>query len=148
MRDLAFDAEFDAAVCLCQGGFGLLGGHEDAGVIGRIVAAVRPGGGIAVSALSSYFALRFQEEGEGFDPATGVHHEVAAVRDEAGTEREFEMWTTCFTARELALLAEAAGVRVESVSGVTPGAYRTAPPALDQPELLLIGRRRGCVEQA
>ena len=141
VRDLAFDAEFDAAVCLCQGGFGLLGGHDDPGVIGRIVRAVRPGGGIAVSAFSAYFALRFQEEGEGFDPATGVHHEVAAVRDEAGEEREFEMWTTCFTARELALLAEGAGMRVEAVHGVTPGGYRVAPPALDQPELLLIGRR-------
>jgi len=141
LRDLAFDAEFDAAVCLCQGGFGLLGGHDDAAVIGRIVRAVRPGGGIAVSAFSSYFALRFQEEGEGFDPATGVHHEVATVRDEAGGEREFEMWTTCFTARELALLGEGAGMRVESVHGVTPGGYRAAPPALDQPELLLIGRR-------
>ncbi|MGH8985613.1 MAG: class I SAM-dependent methyltransferase [Acidimicrobiia bacterium] len=141
VRDLAFDAEFDAAICLCQGGFGLLGGHDDAALIGRIGRAVRPGGGVAVSAFSSYFALRFQEEGEAFDPATGVHHELAAVRDEAGEEREFEVWTTCFTARELALLAEAAGLRVEAVHGVTPGAYRAAPPALDQPELLLIGRR-------
>jgi len=141
VRDLEFEAEFDAAICLCQGGFGLLGGHDDAGVIGRIVRAVRHGSGIAVSAFSSYFAVRFQEEGEGFDPATGLHHEVATVRDEVGDEREFEVWTTCFTARELALLAEAAGVRVEGVYGVTPGAYRAAPPALDQPELLLIGRR-------
>ena len=148
VRDLAFDAEFDAAVCLCQGGFGLLGGHDDAEVIGRIVRSVRPGGGVAVSAFSSYFALRFQEEGESFDPATGVHHETAALRDEEGEEREFEVWTTCFTARELALLGEAAGLRVEAVHGVTPGTYRAASPALDQPELLLIGRRRGCVEQA
>lgn len=141
VRDLAFEAEFDTVICLCQGGFGLLGGEDDPGVIGRIVRAVRPGGGIAVSAFSSYFALRFQEEGEGFDPATGVHHETATVRDEAGEERAFEMWTTCFTARELALLAEEAGMRVEAVHGVTPGRYRAAPPALDQPELLLIGRR-------
>jgi cyclopropane fatty-acyl-phospholipid synthase-like methyltransferase len=148
VRDLAFDAEFDAAICLCQGGFGLLGGRDDPEVIGRIVRAVHPDGGIAVSAFSSYFALRFQEEGESFDPATGVHHEISTVRNEAGEEREFEAWTTCFTARELALLAEAAGLRVEAVHGVTPGAYRAASPALDQPELLLIGRRRGCVEQA
>jgi 2-polyprenyl-3-methyl-5-hydroxy-6-metoxy-1,4-benzoquinol methylase len=147
VRDLAFDAEFDAAICLCQGGFGLLGGHDDAGVIERIVEAVRPGGAVAVSAFSSYFALRFQEQGEGFDPATGVHHEVAFVRDEAGDERRFEMWTTCFTARELALLAEAAGMQVDGVYGVTPGAYGVAAPALDQPELLLIGRRPACVEQ-
>jgi SAM-dependent methyltransferase len=141
VRDLAFDSEFDAAVCLCQGGFGLLGGHDDPGVIERIVRAVRPGGGVAISAFSSYFALRHQEEGETFDAATGVHHEVATVRDASGDEREFELWTTCFTARELALLAEVAGLRVDAVHGVTPGAYEAAPPALDRPELLLVGRR-------
>lgn len=141
VRDLAFDSEFDAAVCLCQGGFGLLGGHDDPAVIERIVRAVRPGGGVAISAFSSYFALRFQEAGEDFDPATGVHHEVVTVRDEAGNEREFEAWTTCFTARELTLLGGAAGLRVEGVYGVTPGAYGTGPPHLDHPELLLVGRR-------
>jgi SAM-dependent methyltransferase len=141
VRDLAFDGEFDAVVCLCQGGFGLLGGGDDAGIIERIVRAVRPGGGVAVSAFSSYFALRHQEEGETFDPATGVHHEVATVRDDSGDEREFETWTTCFTARELELLGEAAGLAVDAVHGVTPGAYEEAPPGLDRPELLLLGRR-------
>ena len=46
VRDLAYASEFDAAICLCQGGFGLLGGEDDEGVIARIAAAVRPGGGI------------------------------------------------------------------------------------------------------
>jgi SAM-dependent methyltransferase len=141
VRVLAYDGEFDAAICLCQGGFGLLGGDDDAGVIGRIVRAVQPGGGVAVSAFSSYFALRGLEDGESFDPVTGVLHEVSTVRDEAGGEREFDLWTTCFTARELTLLAEAAGLRVDAVYGVTPGRYQVASPALDQPELLLLGRR-------
>ncbi|MCI0635788.1 MAG: methyltransferase domain-containing protein [Actinobacteria bacterium] len=141
VRDLAYDAEFAAAVCLCQGGFGLLGGHDDAGVVERIVRAVVPGGAVAISAFSSYFALRHQEEGEDFDPVTGVHHEVFAARNEAGEEREFDAWTTCFTAREMALLGAAAGLRVDAVYGVTPGGYRAGPPALDDPEVLLIGRR-------
>jgi SAM-dependent methyltransferase len=142
VRDLAYDGEFDAAICLCQGGFGLLGGDDDAAVIERIVRAVRPGGGLAITAFSSYFALRGLEEGESFDPVTGVLHEVATVRNEAGEERDFAAWTTCFTARELTLLGEAAGLRVDAVHGVTPGRYQVAPPALDQPELLLLGRRR------
>jgi SAM-dependent methyltransferase len=141
VRDLAYDAEFDAAICLCQGGFGLLGGDDDAGVIGRIVRAVRPGGAVAISAFSSYFALRHQEDGEAFDPVTGVHYEVATVRNEAGEEREFDAWTTCFTPREMALLGEAAGLRVDAVYGVTPGKYRAAVPTLDDPEMLLVGRR-------
>ena len=140
VRELAFAGEFDAALCLCQGGFGLLGGRDEVAVFGRIVRAVRAGGGIAVSAFHAPFAVRHLEAGETFDPATGVLHEVATVRNEAGEERPFDLWTTCFTARELALLATLNGVEVAGIHGVTPGAYRATPPTLDDPELLLVGR--------
>lgn len=141
VRTLAFDAEFDAAICLCQGGFGLLGGRDEADVFGRIARAVRVGSGIAVSAFHAPFALRHLELGETFDPATGVLHEIAALRNDAGEERLFDLWTTCFTARELELLAAVHRVEVVAIHGVTPGAYRLAPPTLDDPELLLVGRR-------
>ena len=106
VRDLAFDGEFDAAICLCQGGFGLLGGHDEPdGLPAGSPARSPPGGRLALSAFSSAFAVRFLEDGETFDPATGVLHERSLVRDPDGDEREFDLWTTCFTAREL----EAAG---------------------------------------
>jgi SAM-dependent methyltransferase len=140
VRDLAYDGEFDAAICLCQGGFGLLGGADDEAVIGRIAAAVRPGGAIAVSAFSSYFALRWIEDGDTFDPATGVNHEVATLRNEAGEETTADLWTTCFTARELTLIARAAGLEAISVSGVNPGEYGRGPVTLERPELLLLAR--------
>jgi SAM-dependent methyltransferase len=140
VRDLAFDAEFDAAICLCQGGFGLLGGVDDEDVIGRIARAVRPGGGVAVTAFSSYFALRWLEEGDAFDPETGVNHEVATLKNETGDEISADLWTTCFTARELTLVARAAGLEDVSVSGVTPGDYGIRPVTLDRPELLLLAR--------
>jgi SAM-dependent methyltransferase len=143
VRDLAADGEYDAAICLCQGGFGLLGGRDDVDVFTRIVGAVRPGGRIAVSAFSVLFAARFLEDGETLDAATGVLHERATLRNTAGEERRMDLWTTCFTVRELELLAALAGVEVDGVYGVTPGRYRVAAADLDQPELLLVGRRRG-----
>jgi SAM-dependent methyltransferase len=141
VRTLDVPGGVDAAICLCQGGFGLLGGRDDVEAFRRITGVVRPGGAVAVSAFSAAFALRHLEEGESFDVATGVLHEVATVRDPEGYEREFDLWTTCFTARELELLAAAAGVTVGAVHGVTPGRYRAAAPTLDDPELLLLGRR-------
>jgi len=142
VRDLAYADEFDAAICLCQGGFGLLGGRDEVGVFGRIVRSVRPDGGLAVSAFHAPFAIRHLEEGETFDPSTGVLHEVAMVRNAAGDERPFDLWTTCFTTRELELLAATARVALDGIYGVAPGRYRAAPPDLDAPELLLVGRRR------
>jgi SAM-dependent methyltransferase len=143
VRDLEHVGEFDATICLCQGGFGLLGGRDDAAVFGRIARTLRPGGWLAVSAFSAAFALRHLEAGEEYDPATGVLHERATVRDPDGVEAEFDLWTTCFTGRELELLAATAGLDVDAVHGVSPGTYRAQAPTLDHHELLLLAYRPG-----
>ena len=70
-------------------------------------------------------------------------HERSTVRDEEGREEQFDLWTTCFTARELELMAALSGLEVRGVYGVTPGRYRADPPDLDAPELLLVGQRPG-----
>jgi SAM-dependent methyltransferase len=142
VRELAYEAEFDAVLCLCQGGFGLLGGQDEPRAFDRIAAAVRPGGRLALTAFSAAFAVRFLEDGESFDPATGVLHERSTVRNESGDEQVFDLWTTCFTTLELALMADRAGLEVVGVHGVTPGRYRAAPATLDDTELLLLARRR------
>jgi SAM-dependent methyltransferase len=140
VRTLQTDEPYDAVICLCQGGFGLLGG-DDAAVIGRIAATIRPRGRLALTAFSAPFAIRWLEDGEEFDPETGVLHERATVRNEAGEEREFDLWTTCFTPRELRATAERAGLTVDGVHGVKPGGYSTDRPTLEHPELLLFARR-------
>jgi SAM-dependent methyltransferase len=139
VRELSFDREFDAVICLCQGGFGLLGGGDDElGVVGRFARALRPGGRLALSAFSAYFAARHLEAGEAFDAETGVNHERSVVRDPGGAERPFDLWTTCYTPRELRLLAGQAGFVVDAVFGVRPGRYARERPSIDLPEHLLL----------
>jgi SAM-dependent methyltransferase len=145
-RALAFDGEFDAAISLCQGAFGLAGGpgaplDADSDVLAAIARALRPGGLAAVSAFSAYFQVRWLEETDSFDAASGVNHERTEVRDEAGRAVPADLWTTCFTPRELRLLAARAGLEVRDIWSVTPGAYAAAPPALGSPEFLLVARR-------
>lgn len=130
---------FDAAMSLCQGGFGLLGGEDDALVLAEMAGVVKGGGRVAVSAFSSYFAVRHLEEGDAFDASSGVNHERAEVRDPEGRPESFDLWTTCFTPRELRLMAAAAGVSVRALWSVTPGGYAARPPDLDHPEFLLVG---------
>jgi SAM-dependent methyltransferase len=141
VRDLDEHETFDAVICLCQGGFGLLGGRADEALIARFAAALRPGGRLALSAFHVAFAVRFLDAGDRFDAATGVHHERATLRDPDGVEREFDLWTTCFTPRELRLMATAAGLVVDSVSGVSPGKYGVDAARLEHPELLLLAAR-------
>jgi hypothetical protein len=115
----------------------LLGGYDDEAVLSQMAKVVKKGGRIAVSAFSAYFAVRHLEAGDTFDAAAGVNHERAEVRDPAGRVESFDLWTTCFTPRELRLIAVAAGLRVTGLWAVRPGGYARRPPDLDHPEFLL-----------
>jgi SAM-dependent methyltransferase len=144
-RRLDYDGAFDVAVSLCQGGFGLVHDDEDddRAVLDGMARAVRPGGRVVLSAFSGYFAVRFLEAGDSFDARTGVNLEHTTVRNEAGEEASFELRTSCYTPRELRLLATTIGLRVEHVWSVTPGAYRPDAPDLEHPEYLLVAERVG-----
>jgi SAM-dependent methyltransferase len=143
-RQLPYADEFDAVISLCQGAFGLNRTHGDAApidpdeaVLAGIRRALRPGGRAAVSAFSAYFQVRFLEDTDTFDAATGVNHERTSLRDPSGAELDADLWTTCFTPRELRLLADRAGLEVTDIWSVTPGDYRPRPPDLDHPEWLV-----------
>jgi SAM-dependent methyltransferase len=145
-RALDFDSEFDAAISLCQGAFGLTGGpgeplDGDGAVLAGMARALRPGGRLAVSAFSAYFQVHYLEERDAFDAEAGVNHERTEIRDEAGETAEVDLWTTCFTPRELRLLAAASGLQVEHIWSVTPGAYARDAPTIERPELLLVANR-------
>ena len=84
-----------------------------------------------------------------FDAERGVNHERTVVKDEAGRDAEVDLWTTCFTPRELRLLATAAGLEVDGLWSVRPGEYGRLRPDLDHEEFLLLARRpRGPVRPA
>jgi SAM-dependent methyltransferase len=149
-RSLPFDAEFDAAISLCQGAFGLADGggatdtpiDPDGAVLDGIARAVRPGGAVGLSAFSAYFQVRWLDPERGsFDAERGVNHERTEIRDESGRPTEVDLWTTCFTPRELRLLAARAGLAVEHLWSVRPGEYGPNPPDVDHEELLLVARR-------
>ncbi len=149
-RALEFVDRFDAAISLCQGAFGLQGPTDaaawaveegDASVLDGIAAGLRAGGRVAVSAFSSYFQVRFLEDTDRFDAATGVNHERTELRDEQGAAIEHDLWTTCFTPRELRLMADRAGLEVTGLYSVTPGGYTRRAPVIDLPEFLVVASK-------
>ena len=139
-RALAFDSEFDAAVSLCQGAFGLLGGEQDVDVLAAMARAVKPGGLIALTAFNAYFQVRYLEDST-FDADHGVNHERTTVKDVDGNDADFDLWTTCFTPRELRLMARAAGLVVRDLWSVGPGDYARREPTIDSYEYLLVAAR-------
>ncbi len=142
---------FDAAISLCQGAFGLAGGpgarselparELDEPILAAMAGALRPRGRLLVSAFSAYFQLRYLEERDDFDADAGVNHEHTQIKNPTGEEVPAELWTSCFTPRELRLLARSVGLVPTSVYGATPGAYGAHPPSVDLPEFLLVASR-------
>ena len=68
--------------------------------------------------------LRFLEDQDTFDADAGVNHERTVVKDEDGADAEVDLWTTCFTPRELRLLAARAGLEVRAPLVGHPGGLR------------------------
>jgi hypothetical protein len=103
--------------------------------------ALRPGGRVAGSAVYSYFQVPDQEGVTVFDAQSGVYRERTTVKDEQGRDAEVDLWTTCFTPRELRLLARLSGLDVEHIWSTTPGGYAAVEPTIDSHEFLLVARR-------
>ena len=112
---------------------------ENQSVITGIARALKPGGSLALSAFSSYFAVKYHESAT-FDAATGINHERTEVRNEQGEATEVDLWTTCFTPRELRLMCAQAELDVVDIWSVEPGAYQRMPPSTETPEFLVIAR--------
>ncbi len=140
-RMLPFVEQFDAVICLCQGGFGMMTADGDDGLVAKGMArALRPGGRLALTAFNAYFAVRHHTAAE-FDAQAGVAHEVTEIHSESGDTLTVDLWTGCYTPRELRLLLERYGLVVESISSVEPGSYGSGPPTTESPELLVIARK-------
>ena len=126
------DAEFDAAIALCQGGFGMSRyDRDDEAILAAAGGALRPGGRLALTVFNVYFAVRYHTDAE-FDADRGVAHERTEVRDETGAIAAAELWTGCYTPRELRpLLARGAGLVVERISSSSraPTATTRRPPS-------------------
>jgi len=163
-RRLRFDHEFDAVICLCQGAFGLSAGPGSTGtgagggggdgdghsladpdgvVLEGMARALRPGRRLALSAFSSYFQVRWLDDQMTFDADRGLNHEHTTIKDEDGVDAAAELWTTCFTPRELRLMCAAVGLRVQHLWSVDPGAYRRDHPDLTHSEFLVVAIKPG-----
>jgi SAM-dependent methyltransferase len=140
-RAMAFHEEFDAVICLCQGAFGMMTAEgDDDAVVAGMARALRPAGRLALSAFNAYFAVRYHDEAD-FDASTGVSHEITEIRSETGEVRSVDLWTGCYTPRELRGLLASHGLRIDSISSVEPGAYGSAAPTTESPEFLVVAHR-------
>ncbi len=148
-RRLRFDSAFDLVISICQGAFGLAGGpaadntlDPDREILEGMARAVKPGGFVVFTAFSAYLQVQHVLDENEFDASTGVHRESTETMNANGDAAPADLWTTCFTPRELRLLCELAGLEVRSIDAVEPGSWSAAPASIDSPEFLVVAQRR------
>jgi cyclopropane fatty-acyl-phospholipid synthase-like methyltransferase len=138
---------FDAAICLCEGAFGLLGQEDDPidqplSILSNLSRSLKPEGRTLFTVLNGAAMLRRHQNldvSEGrFDPLTVVessevrpqdHFPVIAVRERG------------FIPTELTLLFRLAGLSVTDVWGGTAGHWGRRLLDLDEIEIMVVARK-------
>lgn len=136
---MQFEPIFDAAICLCEGAFGLAGSDEaHKKVLDNIFEALRPGGQFVLTAINSYSVVQQKPSGDVFDPYTATSREIETIHSPEGKSQEAFICTTSFTFRELKLLLERSGFEVDAGYGCTAGHFERKPLTIDDIEIMMV----------
>jgi cyclopropane fatty-acyl-phospholipid synthase-like methyltransferase len=141
------DRSFDAAICLCEGAFGLLGAGDDPigqplAILHVVHAALRPGGCAVFTVLNACSMLRRHTQtnvtAHIFDPLTMA--EVSEC-DPAETFEAAQLRERAFVPTELRLLFGIAGLEVRHIWGGTAGNWGRRELDLDEVEIMVVARK-------
>ncbi len=138
-RALDFAGEFDAAICLCQGAFGIAGdeaGHRQ--ILAGVSRALRPGAPFVLTAINAVSAIRSQDPAASFDPYTLTSSWTETFRSPAGETQDMVVHCTAFTYRELKWLLEDAGLKVQAAYGCVAGGFERKSLTRDDIEIMMV----------
>jgi len=139
--------QFEGAICLCEGAFGLLGSDDDplahpAAILCNICRSLKPQARAVFTVLNGTAVIRRcrqsdVEDGR-FDPLTMVEASDFAPRDGLTAIRVRER---AFVPTELALLFRLAGMSVLNIWGGTAGNWGRRAIELDEIEIMIVARK-------
>jgi ubiquinone/menaquinone biosynthesis C-methylase UbiE len=145
--DFSFEVPFDAAICLCEGAFGLLASRSDAiaqprAILQNISRALNPGGAFVLNALNAMRMIRAHPPEA---VSTGAFDSMTLTEcSELAPTEGSDALPTCergFVPTELRLLCENAGLVVDHVWGGTAGNWGRRPLELDEYEIMVVAHR-------
>jgi 2-polyprenyl-3-methyl-5-hydroxy-6-metoxy-1,4-benzoquinol methylase len=147
--DFKLDEKFDAAICLCEGGVGLIERGEDAeqhdfSIFRNIAACLKPGAPFLLTAMNGYAIIRQMKDeliAEGrFDPATMIAS-YDDVWDLPGGAVPMRVYERLFIPPEIVKMLQGAGFHVDNVLGGTAGHWAHRFVSLDEVEAMFVCRR-------
>jgi cyclopropane fatty-acyl-phospholipid synthase-like methyltransferase len=140
---------FDAAVCLCEGAFGLLSTEDDPeehdlAILRSINGALKPSAPFLLTALNGYRMIRLYQQKDiaagSFDPIHMVELSLLEVETAAG-KKTYRCRERGHLPTELALLLKMTGFEIEHIGGGTAGNWGKRPLEPDEMEIMVIARK-------
>ncbi len=147
--NFSLPGKYDAAICLCEGSFGLLGQGDDPvdqplAILSNISRCLKPGAKALLTVLSASRLFRMHTDAdvaEGcFDPLSIAESSDAPAQQGMAPLPVRERG---FVGTELSLLCRLAGLTIENMWGGTAGNWGHRPLELDEYEIMLVARKTG-----
>lgn len=142
--------KFDAALCLCEGAFGLLGADDDPlehelSILRSINQALKPEAKVIFTVINGLASARKYsqqdvEKGK-FDPTAMTGTYLMELETPEG-KREIMVRERGFVPTELVLLFHQTGFEVDNIWGGTAGNWGRRTVDLDEIEIMIIARKK------
>ncbi|UCG60522.1 MAG: methyltransferase domain-containing protein [Candidatus Zixiibacteriota bacterium] len=147
--DFELNRLFDAAICLCEGAFGLLGSADDPAehdlaILRNIYRSLKPGGRFLLTALNGFKLVR--QYGDK-DVASGrldpvyLSERYDVEYDTLDGKKSLRVTERGFAPSELLLMLRMTGFTVDHIGGGTAGNWGKRPIELDEYELMVIAHK-------
>jgi ubiquinone/menaquinone biosynthesis C-methylase UbiE len=146
--DFKLPTRFDAAICLCEGAFGLLGKDDDPvwrdiKILTNIRKSLKPKARLVLTALNACRHIRIFSDkdviSKKYNPLT-LTETNRMEWDTPGGKKSLMTRERGFVATELRLMFELAGFEVESMWGGTAGNWGRRRLKLDEFEIMVVGK--------
>jgi len=140
---------FDAAICLCEGAFSLLGMSDDPikhdiAILENIHAALKPGAGFILTTLNGCRVIRkvTQEDVENgrFNPVTMVELDTVEWDTHEG-KKSLLVRERVYVPTEIVMMLQQVGFEAENIWGGTAGNWGRRKINLDEMEFMVVARR-------
>jgi SAM-dependent methyltransferase len=144
--------QFDAALCLCEGAFGLIAAGDDplahdAAIAQNLARCLRPGGRLILTASNGLRLLHLhgaEAVADGtFDPATLTERVCMQWDAVDGGTRQVIVYEHGQRSEDLQALFASVGFAIEHVGGGTAGHWGRRPLDPEEYEIMLIAEREG-----
>ena len=141
---------FDAAICLCEGAFGLLLKDEDPlahdrAILENLYHSLKPGGKLILGALNGLKKIRDAKQEDiasgKFDPYTLIETYNLEYNKPDGTKKPVTLREHGFLPGELKRLCIEVGFEVEHIWSGTAGNWQRKQIDLDEMEMMVVARR-------